>query len=87
MYIRIDIGDTNIRARSLRWISVVVRVMRHGHPQFYGYPSEYPSGYPHGLLSQGFQPVLVKSFTSRTLYHLTFFNPYFLLNAGLDQNA
>jgi len=30
--IRIDIGVTNIRARSVPWISVVVRIIRHGHP-------------------------------------------------------
>ena len=52
-----DIGVTNIRARSLLWISVVVRIIRHGHPHFYGHPSGYPigypSGYPHGQFSLG----------------------------------
>jgi len=49
MDIRMDIGVTIIRARSVPWISVVVRIIRHGHPQFYG----YPSGYPHGQFNQG----------------------------------
>jgi len=30
--IRLNLGVTNIRARSLLWISVVVRIIRHGHP-------------------------------------------------------
>ena len=30
--IRLDIGVTNIRARGLLWISVVARIIRHGHP-------------------------------------------------------
>jgi len=30
--IRMDIGNTNIRARSLLWISMIVRIIRHGHP-------------------------------------------------------
>ena len=28
----LDIGVTNFRARTLLWISVVVRIVRHGHP-------------------------------------------------------
>jgi len=29
-----DIGAMNIRARSLLWMSVFVRKLRRGHPQF-----------------------------------------------------
>jgi len=32
--IRLDIGFTNFRAWILLWISVVVRIIRHGHPYF-----------------------------------------------------
>jgi len=32
MDIRLDIGVTSIRVRSLLWISVDVRIIRHGHP-------------------------------------------------------
>ena len=34
MDIRLDIGAMKIRERSLLWISVVARIIRHGHPWF-----------------------------------------------------
>ena len=53
----LDIGVTNIRARSLLLDVRVVRITRHGASVILRistrYTSGYPSGYPHGQFSQG----------------------------------